>query len=66
MARLIGISGSLRQGSYNTALLRAAAGLIPAGSTVEIASLAGIPLYDGDQESASGAPENVARLKELM
>ncbi len=36
MASLLGLSGSLRAGSYNTALLRVAAGLVPEGSTLEV------------------------------
>ena len=63
MTRLIGISGSLREGSFNTALLRAAAGVMPEGSTLEIATLKGIPLYDGDLEAAQGEPAAVAALK---
>jgi len=66
MARIVGISGSLRQGSYNSALLRAAAALMPAGSALEIATIRGIPLYDGDLESASGIPADVRRLKEAI
>jgi chromate reductase len=34
MIALLGLSGSLRTGSYNTALLRTAAGLMPAGATL--------------------------------
>lgn len=63
MAILLGISGSLRKGSYNTALLRAAAGLVPEGSTLEIASLHGIPLYDADDETRDGIPPAVDLLK---
>lgn len=63
MTRLIGLSGSLREGSINTALLRAAASLMPEGSTLEIATLKGIPLYDGDLEAAQGEPAAVAALK---
>ncbi len=66
MARLAGISGSLRKGSYNAALLRAAAELAPAGTVVEIASIAGIPLYDGDLESERGIPAPVAALKDQI
>lgn len=66
MARLIGISGSLRAGSFNTALLRAAAGLMPDGSTLEVRTLHGIPLYDGDDEAAHGIPEAVAALKDAI
>lgn len=54
---IIGISGSLRRGSFNTALLHAAAELAPEGCTVEIASIKAIPLYDGDVEEAEGVPE---------
>lgn len=66
MAYLIGISGSLRKASYNTALLRAAAALAPAGTRVEIGSIAGIPLYDGDVESEHGIPPVVAALKDKV
>jgi chromate reductase, NAD(P)H dehydrogenase (quinone) len=64
--RLIGIAGSLRKGSYNAALLRAAAELAPAGTEVEIASIAGIPLYDADLEGEHGIPEPVAKLKDQL
>jgi NAD(P)H-dependent FMN reductase len=66
MARIIGIAGSLRKGSYNAALLRAAAALAPAGMEVEIATIAGIPLYDGDLEAEHGAPEPVIELQEKI
>lgn len=57
MTKIIGITGSLRSGSFNTALLRTAAGLMPSGVTLEIATLKGIPLYDGDVEVNEGIPE---------
>jgi chromate reductase, NAD(P)H dehydrogenase (quinone) len=60
---ILGIAGSLRQGSFNAALLRAAVELAPAGATIETASIRGIPLYDGDLEAASGVPETVEALK---
>lgn len=63
MTRILGISGSLRAGSFNTALLRAAQRLAPEGVTIEIATLHGIPLYDGDEETASGIPAAVEALK---
>ena len=65
MTKVLGISGSLRRGSYNSALLRAAARLMPAESALEIASIRGIPLFDGDVE-AQGMPATVAQLKEAM
>ena len=66
MIRILGISGSLRAGSYNTALLRAAQS--QAGNTIEleIATLHGIPLYDGDLEQRDGLPEAVTSLKEQI
>jgi len=63
MSNIIGIAGSLRSASLNAALLRAAAGVMPAGSTLEIASIQGIPLYDGDIEARDGVPAVVERLK---
>ena len=62
MTRILGISGSLRRGSYNTAMLRAGAPLLDAGSELEIALLHGIPLY-GDLEAAEGLPQAVRDLK---
>src|SRR5579863_9971284 len=65
MIRLLGISGALRRGSYNAALLRAATRLMPEDSTLEVASIRGIPLYDGDVE-AQGIPAAVAQLKDAV
>ena len=66
MAHLIGFSGSLRKGSYNSALLRAAAAMVPAGSHMDVASIADFPLYNGDDEAASGVPAQVTRLKDAI
>lgn len=66
MTRILGLSGSLRSGSYNTALLRAAAGLVPAGVQLDVATLHGIPLYDGDDEARTGIPPAVQQLKERI
>ena len=63
MTRILGISGSLRAGSFNTALLRAAQEVAGDGIELEIATLHGIPLYDGDAEARDGEPEAVAALK---
>ena len=64
MTRILGISGSLRAGSYNTALLRAARPMAPAGVHLEVATLHGIPLYDGDVEQRDGLPTAVTVLKD--
>ncbi|MEE1656327.1 NADPH-dependent FMN reductase [Microvirga sp. CF3062] len=65
MTKLIGLSGSLRQASYNTALLRSAAGMMPEGSELVVETIRGIPLYDADLE-AEGIPERVTALKDVI
>jgi len=66
MTTLLGISGSLRKGSFNTALLRAAGEMLPAVTTLEVRTLHGVPLYDADLEAATGVPSAVAALKEAF
>jgi len=65
MIKVLGISGSLRRASYNSALLRAATRLMPPEATLEVASIRGIPLYDADVE-AQGIPAAVSELKEAV
>ncbi|HLS56535.1 MAG TPA: NADPH-dependent FMN reductase [Zeimonas sp.] len=64
--RLIGVSGSLRRGSYNTALLRAAAEMLPDEVDMTVGSIRGIPLYDADVEADPGAPEAVTGLRDAI
>lgn len=66
MPSIVGIAGSLRKGSFNAALLRAAAEVAPAGTDLDIASIAGIPLYDGDLEREQGVPGVVTAIKERI
>jgi len=60
---ILTISGSLRQASFNTALLRAGQQYMPKDCVVTVASLAGIPFYNADDEAAKGLPEAAQRLK---
>jgi chromate reductase len=59
--RILGISGSLRRDSYNSAVLRAAVELAPEGAVVETFTLEGIPPFNQDDES--NPPAQVAELK---
>ena len=63
--RLFGIAGSLRAGSYNLALLRAAGEILPPGASLEIGRIDDIPLYNADVQS-QGDPAPVARLKKQI
>jgi chromate reductase len=64
--RVLGIAGSLREGSYNHALLREAAERLPAGvEFVEFGRLAEIPPYDADLEEGV-TPAAVAELRQAM
>jgi chromate reductase len=60
--KVIGISGSLRAGSYNTMALRAAQKLAPAGMEIEIVGIEDIPMYNDDVRAA-GEPAAVGALK---
>jgi chromate reductase, NAD(P)H dehydrogenase (quinone) len=61
--KILGLSGSLRSESHNTALLRAAGELLPAGIALELwDGLKAIPPYDEDDD-VEGAPAGVAALK---
>lgn len=60
--KVIGISGSLRKGSYNTMALRAAQKLAPAGMEISSADISQIPLFNGDV-LAAGEPAVVSDLK---
>ncbi len=66
MSTIVGLSGSLRRHSFNTALLRAAADLVPAGTTLDVRTLEGIPLFNADEEAAHGIPAPVAALKDAI
>jgi len=64
--RVLALSGSLRRGSYNTQLLRAAEELAPAGVELELYDgLAAVPPYDADGDTAD-PPAAVRRLRERL
>ena len=48
--KILGFAGSLRAGSYNKALLRAAIELLPKGVSLEIFEIEGIPPFNQDIE----------------
>jgi chromate reductase len=63
--KVLGISGSLRQDSYNSRLLRAAAGLLPPGAELEeFTALREIPAFDEDTEDSP--PPAVVALKDAI
>lgn len=62
--QLIGFSGSLRKGSYNTKLLKAVQQLLPEGVTLEIVSIADIPLLNEDLEPPA-APDYPGPVKDF-
>lgn len=64
MTDIIAISGSLRRGSFNTALVNAAEAAFP--DEVSAASINGIPLYNADFEESQGIPAVVADLKDRI
>ena len=58
--KIFAFAGSLRKGSYNKAILRAAAKLLPQNAEMEIFDLEGIPLFNQDLERQA-----LAKIKEL-
>ncbi|MDX1660787.1 MAG: NAD(P)H-dependent oxidoreductase [Gemmatimonadota bacterium] len=63
--RVAAFAGSLRKGSFNKALVRAATELAPRTMTIEVVDLGEVPLYDADVE-AEGDPEPVRALKRAI
>lgn len=64
MTSILGIAGSLRQGSYNRSLLSAAVALAPEGMRIDIGPIDDVPLYNGDVEEKDGIPAAVRNLKD--
>jgi len=63
---VLGISGSLRRGSYNSAALRAARQLAPAGMRIDIADIGSFPLYNDDARVEHGYPAAVAEFRRQL
>jgi chromate reductase len=61
--KVLGISGSLRKASFNTAALRSCAEMMPAGMSLHTASYADLPMFNQDVLDA-GMPEPVKRIRE--
>ena len=66
MTHLIGLSGSLRRQSFNSALLHGAASVMPEGASLEIRLLHDVPLYNFDVEAERGIPQAVDELKNYL
>lgn len=66
MKTVLGLSGSLRRGSYNAGLLRVAAAAMPDDAELVIGTIAGVPLYDADDEAANGTPAAVETLRQQL
>jgi len=66
--QLVGVSGSLRKGSYNTMLLKAASQLLPTDVSMEIISIEDIPLYNADLDlpSAKQRPQSVEHFRKML
>lgn len=62
--KILGFAGSLRYGSYNKSLLRAAAELLPENSELEIFDLIDIPMYNQDLDGQ--APSSVSEFKDKI
>jgi chromate reductase, NAD(P)H dehydrogenase (quinone) len=63
--KVIGISGSLRKGSYNTMALKVAQGLAPEDMTIEIASIGDLPLFNDDVR-VQGYPPVVQEFRDKL
>jgi len=67
MANVVAICGSLRKGSFNRQLMNASMGLAPAGMTItEAPSYAKIPIYNFDDQQATGFPKDADALHEAV
>ena len=61
---ILGIAGSIREGSFNRGALRAAEALVPAGATIETFDIKGLPGFSQDEEA--NPPARVVELKQRV
>ena len=62
--KIIGLSGSFRNASTNTGLLRAAGTFAPDG--IEIMDYRDVPIYNGDDEAATGIPARAQEIADAL
>jgi chromate reductase len=62
--KILGIAGSIREGSYNRAALRAAQSLAPEGIEIETFDIKGLPGFSQDDET--NPPAQVVELKQRI
>ena len=69
LVRILALGGSLREASFNRALLHEAAALAPAGTELDlshVASTGSLPLFNQDIVDRGGPPAEVAQLKDAL
>jgi chromate reductase len=64
--KVVGFSGSLRRGSFNSAALRAVKALAPADLAIDIFDLSPIPLYNDDLRTQEGYSEGVQSFRNAL
>lgn len=62
--KILGIAGSIREGSYNRSALRAAGELLPDGAELEIFEIKDIPIFN--QDNVDDLPQSVVELKQKV
>ncbi len=65
MTHLVGLSGSLRAGSFNTAVLRTIGERLPDGAALKLFDLAPVPMYNADLDG-DATPQSVVELKQAI
>jgi len=63
---VVGLAGSLRKGSYNRSLLRAAIELAPSDLRIAAHEIRSIPFYDADLETGVAPPPAVSELRDAV